>query len=38
MGRWAFGVAAVLMWGAIAIGVGVSIRRLIVRIRTNLPA
>jgi hypothetical protein len=38
MGRWAFGVAAVLVWGAIAIGVGVSIRRLIVRIRTNLPA
>jgi hypothetical protein len=37
IGRWAFGTAAVLLWGAIAIAVIASVRRLIVRIRASLP-
>lgn len=36
LGRWAFGIAAVLLWCAIAVAVWVSLRRLVSRIRAVL--
>jgi len=38
MGRWAFGTVAVLIWTVIALAIAISMRRLIVRIRSGPPS
>ena len=37
MGRWAFGIVAVLIWTVITFAIVVSMRRLVIRMRTRPP-